>query len=482
MISVMWFRRDLRIEDNTALKFALENSDSIILYFHINQKQLLTQKSKNQEAFFSSVAAFQDNLKNKGVNLLLYYGDLEAGFKKLKETYPNWTDIYFNVDESGYGEQRDLLARKILKKLDVNVNSYHDHHLHSADEIMTNNLQHYQVYSAYYKKWEKCNKPLIQKTNFDAKKIFDIKNKDTTKNKLLELAGISNRNSHRVFDSSLAQKTLLIFIENNLKEYDKNRDFFNLEATSKISRYLRSGEISIRTVYHNIDKAPASKGKEVFIKELAWRDFYNMVNKINPNQKNSPIKPEFGFIEWDNNQTNFDLWKSGKTGFPIVDAAMRQLKSTGQMHNRLRMITASFLIKNLLIDWRWGEKYFEQQLIDYDSASNSGNWQWVASTGTDSAPYFRIFNPTLQSERFDPKGEYIKKWLPELSDIIGKKIHEPSLLTSEEEKMFNVVIKKDYPYPIISHKQSREKAIKAYEKSKEIYRKKTENKKMEFSD
>lgn len=468
MISVVWFRRDLRIDDNTALKNALEKSESVILFFHINQKQLSSQGSINQKAFFTSVLAFKEDLKSRGADLLLYYGDLEDSLIKLKKEYPNWTDVYFNLDESGYGQQRDLLAKETLKNLDINVHAYNDHYLHSADEIVTNNFQHYQVYSAYYKKWEKCEKPSIQKVDFNVDKIINVSILENDY-KLAKLANDSSIDINFETGNLLAKKRLAQFIEKDLKDYDKNRDFPSLDATSGLSRYLRTGEISIRTIYHSVEQQQDSFGKEVFLKELAWRDFYNMVNKVNQDQKHSPIKPEFAYVEWENDENKFSLWKQGMTGFPIVDAAMRQLKATGQMHNRLRMITASFLIKDLLIDWRWGEKYFEQQLIDYDSASNSGNWQWVASTGTDSAPYFRVFNPTTQSERFDPKGVYIKTWLPELAKIVGKKIHDPSQLTSDEQLTFDVIINKDYPAPIVSHKNSREKIIKAYEKSKEVY-------------
>lgn len=194
-----------------------------------------------------------------------------------------------------------------------------------------------------------------------------------------------------------------------------------------------------------------------------------MIYASYPKQKGEAIKAEFGLVKWENNKELFNRWTEGKTGFPIVDAAMRQLKETGWIHNRLRMITASFLTKDLLIDWRWGELYFQEHLIDYDAANNIGGWQWAASTGTDSAPYFRIFNPTTQSERFDPDGLYIKKYLPELSKINNKNIHEPSKLSVVEQENFDLKIGKDYPTPIISHKERRKKAIEAYEESKENY-------------
>lgn len=191
-----------------------------------------------------------------------------------------------------------------------------------------------------------------------------------------------------------------------------------------------------------------------------------MIYATNPEQKEQSIKEDFRQIDWDNNEENFKKWAEGKTGFPIVDAAMRQMNETGWMHNRLRMITASFLVKDLLVDWRWGEKYFQKMLIDYDAASNIGGWQWAASTGTDGVPYFRVFNPTTQSERFDKDGSFIRKFVPELKSITDKKIHEPSKLTEEEQEEAGVIIGHDYPEPIVNHKRSRELAIQAFEESR----------------
>lgn len=188
-----------------------------------------------------------------------------------------------------------------------------------------------------------------------------------------------------------------------------------------------------------------------------------------PHQKNQPLRPEFSFIKWENDKEKFQLWQTGQTGFPIVDAAMRQLNQTGWMHNRLRMITASFLTKDLLIDWRWGEWYFQKQLIDYDPASNIGGWQWAASTGTDAVPYFRIFNPTTQSEKFDPDGLFIQTYVPELANLPIKFMHQPEKMTSIDQAMYGVILDKDYPSPMVDHKERRKLAISTYEDSKAYY-------------
>ncbi|WP_311198589.1 deoxyribodipyrimidine photo-lyase [Jeotgalibaca sp. MA1X17-3] len=264
-----------------------------------------------------------------------------------------------------------------------------------------------------------------------------------------------------------AHQRLDEFIKHDLSNYKVARDYPVKNSTSHLSKYLRTGEISIRTVFDQVNRSENSAGKETFIKELAWRDFYNMIYATHPDQKNSSINPSFRQLEWENDEEFFKKWKEGKTGFPIVDAAMRQLKETGWMHNRLRMITASFLTKDLLIDWKWGEQYFQEMLIDYDPSNNIGGWQWAASTGTDSVPYFRIFNPTTQSEKYDKSGEFIKYYVPELKNIDGEKIHEPSKLSKEEQNKFGVIIGKDYPEPIVSHKERRKIAIKVFEQAKD---------------
>lgn len=469
MTSVMWFRRDLRIEDNRALKNALEESESLVLLFHINPEQFIGNGSKNEAAFFKSVEIFRKELAEQGATLQLLFGDLEESFRKLKKELPEWTDVYINRDETGYGLERDWKMAELFKELNVKPHGYHDHYLHSAEEIKTNAGTAYKVYTPYYNKWIELPKPTIAEVNFDVKKIVNTplfpEDARQFKKLLTKQPDIPNFET----GSAVANESLIQFIEEELQDYDEARDIPFKDGTSRLSHHLRTGEISIRTVFNRVNEAEESKGKETFIKELAWRDFYNMVYVANPEQKNKAIKPEFDYISWKNSEEDFEVWKAGKTGFPIVDAAMRQLKETGWMHNRSRMIVASFLMKDLLIDWRWGERYFQEQLIDYDAASNIGGWQWAASTGTDSAPYFRIFNPTTQSERFDAKGKYIKKYVPELRAIANKKIHEPSTLTAEEQEQFGVIIGKDYPAPIVSHKEKRKLAIAAYEASKEIH-------------
>ncbi len=462
----MWFRRDLRLEDNVALRQAFQESDSLVLLFHVNPKQFLGENSLNQAAFFRSVEVLRDEVKRKKGTLHILYGDLEECFLKLKKEIPGWSDIYINRDETGYGLERDKIASNIFKELGVKAHGYYDHHIHSAKEIKTNSGTYYKVFTPYFNKWRELQKPGVVEVIVDNKKLIKeplfSKDEDQFNSFLDKQIPIKELQ----LGNQAAHERLAEFINCDLNNYNEARDYPLKNATSHLSKHLRTGEISIRTVFDQVNRSKNSLGKETFIKELAWRDFYNMIYASHPDQKYNSINPSFRQVEWENDKQFFSNWKEGKTGFPLVDAAMRQLKETGWMHNRLRMVTASFLTKDLLIDWRWGEQYFQEMLIDYDSASNIGGWQWAASTGTDSVPYFRIFNPTTQSEKYDKDGDFIKRYIPELENMTSLKIHDPSKLSEKEQNEFGMIIGKHYPEPIVSHKQRRKLTIKAFEDSK----------------
>lgn len=461
MKSVLWFRRDLRIEDNMALKAALSGDKPILCVFHFNLKQLSQKKSNNQSAFIKSVLHLKEVLKEKDIQLHLMFGEWDECFEDLSTKLDSWSDVYFNYDETGYGRKRDKKAIEFFKSKGIEIHTYQDHYLHGADEIKTKSNTFYKVFTPYFNNWYDRIKKNPIEIDLNKERFFELKEMPEI-NTINEYIGES---THKP-GSEEAYRLLGHFVENNLEKYDVNRDFPYLDATSKLSPYLRSGEIGIRTVYHEISKAEFSKGQQTFIKELAWRDFYNMVYTQNLNQKEEAIQESFDNIRWENDEEYFEKWKNGETGFPIVDAAMRQLKETGWMHNRLRMIVASFLTKDLLIDWRWGEKYFEEMLIDYDKASNIGGWQWAASTGTDAVPYFRIFNPTTQSKKFDPKGEFIIKYIPELKNVDSNKIHEPSKMSKKDQIEVGCEIGKDYPRQIVNHSERRKLAIEIYEDAK----------------
>lgn len=469
--SVMWFRRDLRLSDNIALAHAVENSDKILFVFHIDPQQLEKQPTVNQSSFFASVQQLKKSLKKQNIDLHVFYGELKDMFNHIKKQLPHWRDLYFNCDEHGYGGERDQVITKYCQeKLNIGVHATMDYNLHGAHDIKKADGHYYQVFTPYFKRWMtlvKSSPITIDLTNISQEHLaLSTLEQDSMLDCLID-----DQHSYAYVDQigeGKARKILSDFIENKLTQYDQNRDVPSLDATSHLSRYLRTGEISIRAVYEGVKQAPDSDGRSTFIKELCWRDYYNMIYATHPQQNESAIRLEFRQVRWRDDKVGFDDWQTGHTGFPIVDAAMRQLNETGWMHNRLRMIVASFLTKDLLINWQWGENYFKQKLVDYDPASNIGGWQWAASTGTDSVPYFRIFNPTLQSKKFDSQGLFIKKYIPELKRIPGAKIHEPNKLSSIDQKRYHISIGHDYPKPIVNHKTARINAIAAYEKSKSM--------------
>lgn len=466
MKTVMWFRRDLRIQDNKALYYACENlgSDELVLLFQANPNQFI-QDSPNHQAFFSSVQHFKETIDQQA-HLQIQYGEPLELFERLKNELKDWNKIYFNEDTSGYGAVRDQEAIKFFHENEIESYAYQDAYLHGAKEIKKDDGDYYKVFTPYYKKWLEMIKETPLKVAYDAKTVYKkvLFSKDEEKFKKM----IEKIPEQQIsFGEESAEERLTKFIQADLEEYHQARDIPSLDQTSHLSRFLRTGEISMRTVWEKVQKVNKSQSRTTFQKELCWRDFYNMIYTSFPNQKDEPIQAKFKFVEWENDQEKFERWQAGKTGYPIVDAAMRQLKETGWMHNRLRMIVASFLTKDLLIDWRWGEKYFQQMLIDYDPASNIGGWQWAASTGTDAVPYFRIFNPTTQAEKFDKHGDFIREYLPELADLPDKYIHQPEKMTIEQQEEYGVILDDTYPKPIVNHKERRKKALATYESSKE---------------
>lgn len=464
MTSVMWFRRDLRVSDNKALYHA-SKEDDLILLFQVNPAQFITG-SPSHQAFFASVAHFQQELA-KTARLQIMFGDPMECLQQLKEAVPIWNKVFFNRDETGYGASRDAAAQQFFDERQIEVHAFHDSYLHSAEEVKKSPTEYYKIFTPYYKKWREEMKEMPLKVTL---KPENIRKESLFPKYEEQFAEIVHDLPVSDAGEQAANARLASFIKEDLTDYDKARDFPELDKTSHLSRYLRTGEISIRTIWQALQQTEATEGRATFEKELCWRDFYNMIYVSFPDQKNEPIQENYRYIEWENSRAFFKCWQEGQTGFPLVDAAMRQLKETGWMHNRLRMITASFLTKDLLIDWRFGEKYFQQMLIDYDPASNIGGWQWAASTGTDAVPYFRIFNPTTQSEKFDPDGKFIRKYVIELAHIPDKFIHQPEKMSEKEQKEHGIIIGKDYPLPIVDHKERRKLAIARYEFSKEHYR------------
>ncbi|WP_226681088.1 cryptochrome/photolyase family protein [Sutcliffiella horikoshii] len=468
-LSIMWFRRDFRLQDNTALYHAVKETqhrkEPLLFVYHLDPV-FTTKDTPNHRFFFAALERFVKRCEKKGIYIHLVEGTWKEAFSQVLEQFPEVTSLYYNQDEVGAGQKRDEVVDKFFLERGIRVSSYMDYNIHGANEVKKPDNSIYKVFTPYFKKWTaqpKIDPYILTKEDLMIESIKKDAMYSKGKNALSNLLNISGQ--HPIPDEETALNLLNSFMKVKIDEYDCFRDIPSAEATSRLSVHLRTGTISARTVLYHIQEKQQtsySTGMDTFLKELAWRDFYNMIFHHYPDSKTQEIDEKYQKLKWNDNQNLLGLWKKGKTGFPVVDAGMRQLAEEGWMHNRIRMITASFLTKDFLMDWRLGERYFEQMLYDYDEASNIGGWQWAASVGTDAVPYFRVFNPITQSNRFDPKGEYIKKYLPELSGVSEKYIHEPWKMDDYEQEKAGCVIGKDYPRPVVDHAEQRKKAIQMF--------------------
>ncbi|MDG4949692.1 DNA photolyase family protein [Weeksellaceae bacterium KMM 9724] len=422
-VNLFWFRRDLRLEDNIGLSHALKADFPVVPIF-IYDKNILDQledKSDRRVDFIHQVLhQLNHELKKHNSSLKTYYGDPLSIFKELEKEF-EIQQIYCNRDYEPYAIKRDKSIYESLKQKDIEFKAFKDQVIFDKNEILKKDETPYTVYSYYAKKW----KEKLKNQNLTPAEIHFNQFKKIDFEEIISLDHLGFQPTEIIFK----QPTLDADI---IDEYDQHRNFPTLEQTTKLGIHLRFGTISIRKCV-----AFAREHNEVWLSELIWREFFMQILYHFPHVANRAFKNKYDNIPWRNNLDEFEKWCNGMTGYPIVDAGMRQLNQTGFMHNRVRMIVASFLCKHLLIDWRWGEAYFAQKLDDYDLAANNGNWQWAAGTGCDAAPYFRVFNPYTQTERFDKNYEYIKQWVPEYKS-------------------------KDYPAPMVEHKFARERAISTY--------------------
>ncbi len=421
-ISVFWFRRDLRLNDNAGLYEALKSGHKVLPVFIFDTEILdsLPKDDARVTFIFDQLKSISETLKDYQSDLLIEFGNPLEVWKKLIGHY-SIKAVYCNHDYEPYAISRDASVKELLNENAIQFLTFKDHVFFEKDEIVKADGSPYTVYTAYKNKWlEKFSALPVYKP----KKIEDLgRNFAKVKFKIISLSDIGFRKSTieiPEFNSAL------------VKEYEKHRDIPSSEKTTLAGHHLRFGTISIRSLVY------FSKSKnQVFLSELIWRDFFSQILFHFPRVVTESFKKQYDFIVWENDQDLFEKWCIGETGYPIVDAGIKQLNQTGFMHNRVRMIVASFLVKHLLIDWRWGEAYFAEKLLDYDLASNNGNWQWAAGCGCDAAPYFRVFNPTIQQEKFDPDFKYIRKWIPDFDS-------------------------KNYIKPIVEHKFARDRIIKRF--------------------
>ncbi|MFC5411570.1 cryptochrome/photolyase family protein [Larkinella bovis] len=426
-VVLFWYRRDLRLHDNAGLYHALRSGQPVLPVFIFDQTILETLDDRNDRRvnfIYQTIQALQEAFTKLGTSLIVRAGKPLEVYRKLLNELPIRA-VYTNYDYEVYAKERDQAVADLLRENGVAFHAYKDQTLFDRDEILTGNGSPYTVFTPYSRRWlDKLNHVYLQSYPTEAyvRNFLTINPQPIP---TLEALG---------FQPSKASFPAKTVADRLLAHYKESRDFPAQPGTSELGIHLRFGTISIRELARQAHQQSAT-----FLNELIWRDFYFQVLDHFPHVEKRAFRPAYDHIRWRNHEGEFQRWCEGQTGYPIVDAGMRQLNETGWMHNRVRMITASFLCKHLLIDWRWGEAYFARKLRDYDLAANNGGWQWAAGSGTDAAPYFRVFNPTLQAQKFDPQSDYIRRWVPEFQSL-------------------------SYPQPMVDHPMARNRAIEVYKK------------------
>ena len=426
-IAIFWFRRDLRLKDNAGLYYALKSGFTVvpIFIFDTNILNDLTNKEDKRVTFiYKQIESLKKELQQLGSDLRVFYSTPIKVYEGLFNDF-NIKAVYTNHDYEPYAKLRDAEIEKLLLSKACVFNTSKDQVIFEKGEILKDDNLPYTVFTPYSKKWKAKLKSFYYRP-YPTKKYFYAFEKLTPE----ELIPI-NKLGFKLTYVNFQDASFNIEV---IRNYDKNRDIPSIAGTSKLSIHLRFGTISIRQLV-----AAALKYNEKYLNELIWRDFYQTILWHFPYVVSGSFKKEYDRIMWRNKDEEFNAWKNGETGYPIVDAGMRELNQTGYMHNRVRMIVASFLTKHLLIDWRWGEAYFAEKLLDFELASNNGGWQWAAGCGVDAALYFRVFNPYLQTERFDPELKYINHWVKNLNTF-------------------------EYPKPIVEHTFARNRVLNHYKK------------------
>ncbi|MBK6994545.1 MAG: deoxyribodipyrimidine photo-lyase [Lewinellaceae bacterium] len=454
-ISIFWFRRDLRLDDNAGLYHALKglvrglargSASCPVLPLFIFDREILDELEDKIDArvefIYHAVYDLKKRLEEMGSTLLIRYGKPQEIWLQLMQEF-NIAAVFTNRDFEPYAMERDNTVRQMLSDQNIPFHTYKDHVIFEKDEVLKNDGTPYTVFTPYSKRWlEKLHTKwrTIPEEDGEPKRVsFYLTSYPTEKyfSNLLKISPSTNspQLSDMGFEPAGIEFPPTSVARSLIRNYDKTRDIPSLSGTSRLGVHFRFGTISIR------EKARHAQGlNATYLNELIWRDFYSQILGNFPHVVGHPFRPQYDRVEWREAPDDFEKWKNGLTGYPIVDAGMRELNTTGYMHNRVRMIVASFLSKHLLLDWRLGEAYFAQKLLDFDLASNSGGWQWAAGCGTDAAPYFRIFNPSEQTKKFDPEHKYIRKWVPEFGTP-------------------------RYPKPMVEHTFARERCLRTYKEA-----------------
>ncbi|MBA3900173.1 MAG: deoxyribodipyrimidine photo-lyase [Bacteroidetes bacterium] len=426
-LSIFWFRRDLRLKDNAGLYYALKSGLPVLPVFIFDTNildKLENKRDARVQFIYQELERLQQELAGYSSALEIFIGTPEKAFEHFAKNF-NIKAVFANSDYEPYAVNRDLQVEAFLKGKGIEFKTFKDQVLFEKGEVAKADGLPYTIYTPYMKKVKEKLNDFYLKPYPTEKYFYNFFKHQSDFPTLKEIGFEAMEFS---FPSRIAN-------ENLIKNYHLNRDYPAKDATTRLGIHLRFGTISIRGLAKK-----ALSWNEQFMNELIWRDFFMMILHHFPHSASYSFKKKYDHIKWRNNEEEFELWCAGKTGYPMVDAGMRQLNETGFLHNRVRMVVASFLCKHLLIDWRWGEAYFAEKLLDYDLSANVGNWQWAAGSGCDAAPYFRVFNPELQKQKFDPEEKYIKKWVKE----------------------FNTA---EYPKPMVEHKMARERVLKVYKEA-----------------
>jgi deoxyribodipyrimidine photo-lyase len=458
--AIWWIRRDLRLSDNRALALAVKQAKRVIPLFILDPKLLGSPYvGQNRVAFlYKGLRNLDSELRKHGSRLVLQQGDPLRVLSSLSRIV-GAEMIFAEMDGSPYAKPRDEQAKRELPlRLTPGIT------IHSPEELVKPDGSAYTVFMPFKRKWQSLpfpGRPLPAPESISG--LDGIES--------MAVSDLPRQTSSTYFPAGEmeGQRRLDTFVDSDLLHYARGRDRMDLDSTSGLSPYLRFGMVSARqAAWAAINAGEVAEDEisrnsvEKWLTELIWRDFYSTILNNYPKNLHTSFRKDLDGIPWRNDPDGFTAWKEGLTGYPVVDAAMRQLKATGWMHNRARMIAASFLVKDLLIDWRSGQRYFMQHLLDGDPASNNGGWQWTAGTGTDAAPYFRIFNPVLQGKKFDPRGAYVQRWVTELSSVPDEYIHAPWTMPTDLQRRLGCVIGKHYPHPIVEHNTARQRALETY--------------------
>lgn len=481
--SLVWFRRDLRVFDHAALHHALASSAAVFCVFVFDTEILQPlldaglSADRRLEFIHGSVIELDLELRKLGGGLIVRHGAAREVIPALAQ-HLGVNAVFSNHDYEPQARQRDADIANMLATDGRDWRSYKDHVIFECDEVLTMAGQPFSVFTPYKNAWLKklaaadgsffltpypIEKYAARLASSPASQAGNIPN--------LEALGFKHTNLQalKIHPGMSGAARLLEDFMVRIGQYDRNRDFPAIKGPSYLSIHLRFGTISIRTLarmaYQALHQGAAASGAAVWLSELIWRDFYFMILYHYPHVVQAAFKPDYDAIQWQGGEhalALFQAWCDGRTGYPLVDAAMLQLNQTGYMHNRLRMVVASFLIKDLGIDWRWGERYFAERLNDFDLAANNGGWQWAASSGCDAQPYFRIFNPITQSEKFDADGKFIRRYLPQLSALGNKHIHAPWLAPAQELQKAGISLGQNYPPPLVQHDEARKATLQRY--------------------